>query len=615
MCGICGFTGQPDDRLLRRMNQRIFHRGPDEDGFYVDGAVNLAMRRLSIIDLETGKQPIGNEAETVWTVYNGEIYNFQDLREGLEKKGHVFHTRTDTEVIPHLYEEHGDDFVHKLNGMFAIALWDQPRKRLLLYRDRMGIKPLYYAERNGELIFASEVKCILLHPDVKKEMDAEAIHHYFSFKNVPEPRTAFRDVWSLLPGEMAVFEDGRFEKRRYWRLRFNENPDLTEQDAASRIIEILEDAVRIRMVSDVPIGAYLSGGLDSSTVVALLSRFMDRPVTTFCLGYEDEFQHKEADIVNARRASELFKSDHHEYIMSAREVAEDADAVLDAFDAPFGGVTSTFFLTKLIRQHVVVALSGDGADELFGSYRAHRLARPIAVYLRHKRNGTLDKLDPALLAPFDNEPEYVAALADEEPWRWRMKLYVFSDEEKQLLYAPEMRRMMNGFRTEELLRDYYFARTTAEDPLNQILEIDWMNLLTDQVLAFVDRLSMAHSIEVRPPYLDYRLVEFVSTIPSHMKIRGSVVKYIMKEAARGVLPDEMIDRPKEGFVLPVYNWMATSLRPWIEDILAPARLKRRGLLDAEYAQSLLGSFSAERKENAGKIWNLAMFQLWHEHTF
>ncbi len=613
MCGICGFTGS-DKLLLKKMADTLIHRGPDEEGFYTDDAVNLAIRRLSIIDIESGQQPIHNEDKTLWVVFNGEIYNFQELRKELASGGHRFYTdHSDTEVIVHLYEEYGTEFVHKMNGMFAIALWDKTEEKLLLIRDRMGVKPLFYSLINNNIVFASEIKAILKHPDYVRDINYDAIYHYFTFKNVPAPLTAFREIYSLLPGEMLTFYRGSLEKKRYWKIRFEERYDYSEEFVTQKIIALLEDAVRLRMISDVPFGAYLSGGVDSSTVVALMTRFSS--VMTFSLGYEDELKNKEADLYYARKVSEAYRTEHHEYIMSSKEVPEEIGNVIRAFDQPFSGTISTYFLTRLISRHVKVALSGDGADELFGSYLSHRTAQAMYHFSRLYKANALTEGEKRLFAPCDIE--YLAHLYDTsggDPSKWRYALYLFSDEEKQNLLSDKFKAHLNNPDSYSLLKSHFDSVSTG-DPLNKILEVEWNMQFPDQVLAFVDFLSMAHSVEIRSPFLDYRLVEFVATIPGSMKIKNGNVKDILKKAVEPLLPEGIINRPKEGFVLPVFEWMEDKLMQYCNELLSEDRLKKHGLLNVKGVKRIMDSYFTGNKSNAGRVWNLMMFQVWWEEYF
>jgi asparagine synthase (glutamine-hydrolysing) len=619
MCGICGFSGSQNEIILKNMTDAIVHRGPDEEGFYSDGRMNFGIRRLSIIDLKTGHQPVHNEDKSLWAVFNGEIYNFQELRRDLMERGHTFYTdHSDTEVIVHLYEEYGDSFPVQMNGMFAIALWDSQNDRLLLIRDRMGVKPLFYTFSNGHLIFGSEIKAILAHPGYQRDINYDALYHYFTLKNVPSPLSAFKDVYTLLPGEELILSKRHLSKVRWWKIRFDEKEDLAEVDAKESILRLLEEATRIRMISDVPFGAYLSGGVDSSSIVALMTRFSDKPIRTFSLGYEDELKNKEADLYYARKVAQAYHTDHHEYVMSHKELIEEIEKVIRAFDQPFSGTISTYFLTKLISKHVKVALSGDAADELFGSYLSHRLAQPMhhlkRLYIKVK-DGTLSEEERDLFKPCDIV--FLMDLYDKsggEDIRWRYCLGVFSDEEKDLLLTRDFRSNMDHLSSLSLFAGN-FNQTTSKDPLNRVLEMEWNTQLPDQVLAFVDFLSMAHSVEIRSPFLDYRLAQFVSRIPGYMKIRNGVVKDILKRTVRPLLPDGISERPKEGFVLPVFDWMVDKLKPYSLDTLSEDRLKGHDFFDRHYVKYILDDYYAGKKSNAVKVWNLMMFQLWWERYF
>ena len=619
MCGICGFTGKLRQDILKRMAATLFHRGPDEDGFYSDGKVNLGMRRLSIIDLETGHQPIHNEDKSIWTVCNGEIYNFPELRKELREKDHRFYTdHSDVEVIVHLYEEYGLEFLHKLNGMFAIALWDRKKDTLFLIRDRMGVKPLFYTVCKGNLIFASEIKALLEYPGYRRDINFEALYHYFTFKNIPAPMTAFKGISTLLPGEVISFNKGAVKKDRWWKIKFYENPQCKEEYVQEQILNLLEDATKIRMRCDVDFGAYLSGGVDSSSIVALMTRFSQKPVKTFALGYEDELKNKEADLYYARKVSKSYNTEHHEYIMSYKELVDEVEDVITAFDQPFSGTISTYFLTKLISKHVKVALSGDAADELFGSYLSHRIAKPMRHFSNlHAKvaSNTLTENERGLFNPCDIEfLKDLFEKSEGDEARWRYNLCLFSDGEKAKLLSSEFISKSSSSCSLAVL-ERNFSDLTASDPTNRILEMEWNTQLPDQMLAFADSLSMAHSVEIRSPFLDYRLVEFAATIPGTFKIRNGNVKDILKKTVEPLLPAGIAQRPKEGFVLPVFDWMTEKLKSYSLGVLSEDRLSKHGLLNKGMVQDIVNSYYSGNKKNAGKVWNLMMFQLWWERYF
>ncbi len=616
MCGICGFTGAPDREVLERMANAIVHRGPDEFGYWEGGDLSLGMRRLSIVDVDTGQQPVFNEDGSICVVFNGEIYNHPELRNELLKKGHQFRSHhSDTEVLVHAYEEYGDDFLHKLNGMFAIALWDAKNGRLILARDRAGVKPLYISTVQGKLIFASEIKSILQHHAVGREPDFQALYHYFSFKNIPAPLSAYSDIKQLQPGERLIFSDGKIERALWWQLQFKEDSSLDEEVAAQRIRDLLEDSVKLRMRSDVPFGAYLSGGVDSSSVVAIMSRLGKQQVKTFCLVYEDDFKNKSADRECAKQVSDMYSTDHYEHIISWKEVVDSLDDVLNAFDEPFSGVTSTYFVTRLISKHLKVALSGDGADELFGSYLPHRLAQPLHYF--GSLENRLDRLMPdeqLLLEPYADQTEYLREIwsRGDEVQR-RASLNLWNDDAKQTLLSDKMLTLAGKEKTESLIQRIYDEAGTP-DALNRALNYDFKTLLPDQVLAFVDRLSMAHSVEVRTPFLDYRLVEYAATIPGNLKIKNGCSKSILKKAVKELLPAEVINRPKEGFVLPIDIWLLGKMRGMVEDTLSEERLSHHHLLNAQVVKRILHEHFTKKFNHGPRIWNLMMFQLWWDNN-
>ncbi len=551
------------------MADALRHRGPDEEGFLLSSAVSFGMRRLSILDIEGGQQPVFSEDRSVAVVYNGEIFNFQELRQELLKKGHKLLSRSDTEIITHLYEEEGLDFPKRLNGMFAIALWDAKRERIVLARDQIGIKPLYYFFKNKKLIFGSEIKAILKHPSVHKEINPSVLPYYFAFKHIPTPATIYRDIAAVLPGEVLIFEKGKLEKSRYWKLKSVEG--ITSGSSVhEKIIDLLRDSVRRRLVADVPVGSYLSGGLDSSLVTALAAQESKRPIKTFSLTYADNFPGKRADQESAQKVSQLFQTDHYEFILRAKELERDLPEIIASFDEPFAGVVSTYFISKLIKKHVKVALSGDGADELFGSYLSHRLA-----------SGSLERPD--------------LEVENRHPWKWRNSLLVGG-----------------GNRQSEDLLKKGFLKFPGNDLLNRTLATEFTTIFPDQVLAFVDRLSMAHSIEVRPPYLDLRLVELAFSLPGRYKIKNGEAKYLLKKAAEGILPKEVIYRPKEGFIMPINAWLAGALRPMVLSLLSARRVEKHGFFSRESIRKLLARKDWHATDVANRIWTLVNFQIWWE---
>lgn len=583
MCGIAGVFGREDAETVRAMTDALLHRGPDE-GLVVSGdGFTLGARRLSIVDVEGGTQPLANETERIWAAQNGELYGFARIREGLLERGHELRTRCDTEILPHLYEEHGDALVHELDGMFALAIWDGEHGRGLLARDRTGKKPLYTLERDGELWFASELKALLLVPGFERVLDLESMHHYLSFKHVPGPRTIFRGIRSLPPAHTLSWSGGKTSvPARYWRPRFDAPDPPSEDDAVEQLDALLRRGVERRLMGDVPIGFFLSGGLDSSLSTAIAAELASGPVRTFTLGYAggSSTPGKEADRRWAAWVAERYGTDHAEEEVDVGRFPETIGPILRAFDEPFAGVVSTYFLAELIARHVKVAVSGDGADELFGSYRSHRLAAA------------------------DPTGDEVAR---------RTGLLVLSEAEKHGLYTPAVREALAGASSpREVERS--FAGLTATGALNRTLESEFLTVFPDQVLAFVDRLSMAHSLEVRTAYLDTAVVELVAGLPGELKIREGRTKHLLKRVAARYFPAEMIERPKEGFVMPVTDWLLADLEPYVRETLAPARLADAGVFDPAAVTALVDGFYREGGDwrYGNKILALVVFQEWFE---
>ena len=616
MCGICGIFGKADVEVVRGMLSVLSHRGPDDECFVQGSDFCLGARRLSIIDVEGGRQPMSNELGDVWLAQNGEIYNFPLLRDRLISNGHSFKSRSDTEVIVHLYEEKGQGFYHSLNGMFAISLWDDTRKQGILVRDRVGKKPLYYFLQEGCLYFASEIKALLQVPGFKRKLNLKALHHYLSYKHVPCPQSIFQGVSALPPAHALFYRAGdgiRIE--RYWKACFS--PDgviesLSEDQLAEELLKVLKNSVRRRLISDVPIGFFLSGGLDSGLSTAIAAELADKQIETFTLAYPDEntFEGKRRDQEEARKISQIYGTKHHEEVVDFLNFPDEFPRIISCFDEPFSGVISTYFLSRLISKHVKVALTGDGADELFGSYLLHRLALPIHNYLQFRKTGDAQYGD---LTPYQNDMGYLESLAEKDDWKWRYKLLVFSDEEKGDLYSSEIAQAAKKYSTLEHLQEY-FACLDASDPLNRILEAEFYSFFPDQVLAFADRLSMAHSLELRTAYLDTELVELASRIPGRLKIKNGETKYILKKAAIRYLPEEIVYRKKEGFVMPITEWLHNDLEDYVRQTLGRDSLGKHGLFNVDYVEKLVDNFYDKEHDyrQGNKLLSLIAFQVWYE---
>ena len=610
MCGICGYTGGASE-TLDGMLHSIEHRGPDEMGRFDGPDVHVGIARLAIIDRAGGHQPLSNEDGTIQVAFNGEIFNHLELRAELEQRGHVFRTHSDGETIVHAYEECGARFGHRLNGMFAVAIWDARLRTVTLVRDRYGEKPVFYAIRNGVLVFASEIKAVLRHPAVSRELDPEGIAHYFGMRHVQAPFTVYRDVRSLPPGHMLVWsDDGAATISRWYDLPMRPLPgDTSEEELTARIDGLLRDSVRLRLQSEVGFGAYLSGGVDSSTIVAIMSELSSAPVQTFTLRFADDPPHKR-DPEFARLVAARYATDHHECVMEAGDLAKELPAVIRHLDQPFAGVISSYWLSRFMKRYVTVALSGDGADDIFASYGHHRLVGPVESWRRTMAGGAPP--DAAELGFFADRPEFVQALAREPVWRWRLTYAAFTDGEKDALWSAAGREWLGPYSTSGLLRDIYQEADPSADELNRMLYLDIRTLLPGEILYFNDMLSMAHSLEVRAPFLDWRLVELAASIPGALKIRGRTLKYILGKVAARYVPSAILDRPKEGFVLPANTWLRAALSPLLDDVLADGRLAEHGLYDPAYVRQLRARFAAGDDALTFKLWTLVVFQLWLE---
>ena len=603
MCGIYGVVGdlhEDDVAILADMDRRLLHRGPDEGGQRLSRLGALGMRRLAIIDVAGGQQPVSDESGSIWATLNGEIYNYRQLRAELGQRGRHFSTGSDTEVVANAYAVFGDAFVEKLRGMFAIAIHDELRDRVVLVRDRVGKKPLYFTKHDNRIVYASEIKALLTLPGLSRAISHEALWHYLTFKNVPAPYSIFASIRTLEPGSYAVIEHGVMRETVYWRPHFTGESTLSDHDAEERVLALLRDAVHVRMdASDVPVGAYLSGGVDSSLVVALMAEHAQRPVKTFSLGYTERVGHKN-DVEFAREVSQRYGTDHYELQVSTDEVVASLPDVLRSFDEPFSGTISSYWLSKLIASHVKVALSGDGADELFGSYANHRMAATVA----HLR--TTSSRTGADYAWFEQNRVLADACVQESDAAWRTRFCAFTDEQKLQLVSPQLR----GFRSSASLLAGCYTEASSNDLVNASLEVDVRTLLPDQILTYVDRLTMAFSLEVRAPFLDHHLIEFVGTLPGSKKVTLTETKRILKQVARGILPPAIVDRPKEGFVLPIDAWLSGPLDQLMAEAFSPSWL-RHDFFEPQAIGALIAEHRSGSANHTYRIWNLLMFQLWY----
>jgi len=620
MCGIAGVvsaTRESDitEALVHHMCEQIVYRGPDDEGLYVADGAGLGMRRLSIIDLSGGHQPVFNEDRSAWVVFNGEIYNFPELRPELEKRGHRFYTKTDTEVIIHLYEEMGAECVQKLRGMFSLAIYDQTKRKLILARDRLGKKPLHYALLKDKLYFGSEIKSILAVAPELAEVNAQGLLEYLYYGYVPDPITAFTGIQKLAPGHLLEFEKGKIQIRQYWDLpEYNTHTPKSEEECLEELEHRLLEATRIRLISDVPLGAFLSGGTDSSTIVALMARASSGPVKTFSIGFtKDDFNEAEY----ARMVASKFGTDHYEMILEPN-VVETVEHLTSSLEEPFGdsSMLPTYYVSQMARQHVTVALSGDGGDEIFAGYdryRIHSNRRFFEYVPEWARKFFRDQVFPRLPNGMQGRGySYNVTL----PWRERYVdglSFVPAFERTAPLLSDDFRQIL--LRSDDpqnvLLR--YFAKAPARDPVSELLYVDSKTYLAGDILTKVDRMSMLNSLEVRAPMLDHKFIEWVTGLPPEWKLRGSTQKYILRKlAVRVGVPLEALNRPKQGFALPLVHWMRNELKDVLMILLEPRTLQR-GYFEADGIRKLMNDHLYRGKELTGRIWRLLMFELWHRN--
>jgi asparagine synthase (glutamine-hydrolysing) len=624
MCGICGFVGFVDEALLQRMTHALRHRGPDDDGFYLGNRVGLGHRRLSIIDLETGKQPIFNEDNTIAIVLNGEIYNYLELRRRLEKRGHIFRTQTDTEVIVHLYEEMGERCVEELNGEFAFAIWDDGKQSLLLARDRLGIRPVYYYSINETLIFSSELKSLLLWEKTPRVINRIALDCYLTLRYIPANMTMFAGIEKLPPASVLSFKNGKTRIERYWSVRLQEEPRQSLKASEDRLFEMLKDSVRLRLMSDVPLGAYLSGGIDSSSIVGLMAEMSSTPVKTFTVG---GFGGEADEASQARRIADHFGTDHHELIIGKQDY-DLLPRIMRHMDSPIGDaiIIPTYLLAQETSKHVKVVLSGEGADEIlagyvhqlsmrFGELYRRALPKPLqaAVHytIRHTPSTCLNLLFryPAKLGSKGKErvSNYLTALSNESPAQCFLVLAsLFTQQERKNLYSDDFRQAAddNGLQSR---MDAALAEQGGF--LNKLLVYDLENWLPDNTLIKQDHLSMANSLEARVPFLDHRLVEFCCGLPERFKIRGTVQKYLLRKAVARLLPSQTAKAPKRAFYFPIERVFGDEFSDYVRDNLTSQRFTSRGIFNKEAVARFSHMRSSELIDNK-QLMAVLILEIW-----
>jgi asparagine synthase (glutamine-hydrolysing) len=619
MCGICGIFEPGTGRIVQRatlkaMADTIRHRGPDDEGFYSCGSMGLAHRRLSIIDVEGGHQPLSNEDDTIWIVFNGEIYNFEELNRRFLSSGHAFRTRSDTETIVHLYEELGEACFAELRGMFSIALWDGRKKQLVLARDRVGKKPLFYSWDGRRLLFGSEIKALFGAGGLSKEIDLEALSDYFSYQYVPAPKTIYRSVRKLRPAHYLVVDAAGIRETSYWDIRFDQTRELSEPEWCDALLDEYRTAVKSRLISEVPLGAFLSGGVDSSSVVTLMND-LQPPVTTCSIGFTED-SYDEAGEAGAFAAS--LGANHFEHIVRPR-VLDIIDKLAWHYDEPFGDSSAvpTYYVSQLARQHVTVALSGDGGDENFAGYRRYKLMvredrvrRHVPEAFRRGVIGPVGDLYPKLgWAPrVFRAKNTLQSLARPLIDGYFHSISVCPPAVKHQLLSGDVMKALAGYDAADVLR-YHFDRANTTDPLSQIQYVDMKTYLVDDILTKVDRASMANSLEVRCPLLDHKLMELIARMPSGLKLRNGTGKYIFRKALERILPPAVLTRKKKGFSVPIAPWLRGELKELAHDAIVS---RRDDALNGAFLNRCWNEHQQGQRDWSALLWCVLMFRMWQE---
>lgn len=630
VCGIAGMLNRSchsiDRAVLTRMCERIRHRGPDDDGYYIDGPVALGQRRLTVIDAPTGHQPMTNEDGSVWVTYNGEIYNFVELRDQLSALGHRFSSKSDTEVVVHAYEEYGPECVTRFRGMFAFALWDARTRCLFLARDHVGKKPLFYAEASGQFVFASELQALVEHPAMRRTIDCSAIDDYLAYGYIPAPKTIYEGVHKLEPGHYLVVPEHQrepsapaYRPHRYWRLDYMPKLALSEDDAVDELMDTLREAVRLRLVADVPLGALLSGGVDSSLIVAVMSQLSDRPVKTFSIGFE---QAEYNELAYARRVAQRYGTDHHELIVRSSAV-DVLPLLVRHYGEPYADSSAipSYYVAQMTRDEVTVALNGDGGDECFAGYQRYLGSSLADAYQRLPELMRVGLIEPlAGLVP--ESPAHGRRLRQAKhfvqvagrPFEQRYVHWVtnFDAEQKSRLYSDQFQDELAGYDGQAwLLRQLSALSALGNDRVDTMLAADVNSYLPFDLLVKMDIASMANSLEMRSPFLDRQVMEFAARLPSNYKMRGTQLKYLLKKAARPLLPPESVDRRKMGFGVPVGQWMRGDMRPLVQDTLLSTTSLSRPYFRPTVVEGLVREHLAGTANHSSQLWSLLCLELWH----
>ena len=618
MCGICGIVNFDrsrlvDPELIERMTTVLVHRGPDDDGYFVEANAGFGHRRLSIIDLGGGKQPIFNEDQSILIVFNGEIYNYADLTTELTQFGHQFKSRSDTEAIVHAYEQYGDACVDHLRGMFAFAIWDRPRKRLLVARDRLGIKPLYFYQCDGFLAFASEIKSLLQIPAVSRVVNPDALESYLTLRYVPGPQTMFKGISKLQPGHLLVMDDRGVRIRKYWDLEYRTGEAISAEDYLGRFEELLEESVKLRLVAEVPLGVFLSGGLDSSAILAVMSKLRGRErIKTFSVGYDVPKAQEESvnEFEYARLAAKAFGAEHHEFKLTAEDFRDSLTDLAWYLDEPLANDSCIplYFIARLARKHITVVLSGEGADEILAGYGIYKRMLAIdAAYERFPRLTPWVARKLTSMFPGQTSQRYAhwASVPMEQRYRG-----------VSMGMPAALREQLLGRQCGETAVDVVFRScfetVPKKDVLNRMLYADAKIWLPDDLLLKADKMTMANGLELRVPFLDHKLVEYAATLPAGAKLKGSTGKYLLREAMKNVLPKRIINRSKKGFPVPTESWLRGDLKDFVHDKLLASDAACRGYMDSRVIEKIVSAHEQGTENRRQEIWTLLVFELWHK---
>jgi len=622
MCGITGYFGNGNQEILKKMTQTLHHRGPDDEGFYIDKNVGLGHKRLAIIDLsDAGRQPISNEKKNIFVIFNGEIYNFLELKKTLKQK-HYFESNTDTEVILHLYEEIGVEVFNKLNGMFAIAIYDIRINTLILARDKMGKKPLYWGKFNDTFIFGSELKALAQHPNFKKELDLMSLNKYLSYEYVPTPHSIFKNTYKLEPGHYLQYVDGNVIKHKFWDISFQssiKNHQLRIEEAVHKLDEKVNNSVKLRLVSDVPLGIFLSGGIDSSTIAYYAQKNSAQKIKTFSIGFkEDAFDESKY----ARLTASHLKTDHYEKILTANDSLNLIPRISKLADEPLAdaSIIPTFLLSEFTKEHVTVALGGDGGDELFCGYDTFiaeqwaEFYKKIPLIIRKK---ILEKIILNFPTSFKNisfdfkAKKFIDGFYEDRKYRHQRWLGAFDSLQKQNLFSNDRKKELADSNEYDDI-DVYLDSLKNTSDINKIIYLYLRMYMMDDILVKVDRASMFNSLEVRAPFLDCNVVDFANSLPADFKIKGFETKYILKKLMKNKLPKEIVWRKKKGFGIPMAYWLTNELKPLALELLNESRVKQEGLFNYQYVNKLLKNHFSKKEDNRKLIWSLMVFEMWRE---